>query len=105
MRVALRLVRMATLLLLSASVSVPALGAAPTSATARPEPPGLGDPGSLQALQIDSLRNDSGACQLAGRDATAQLLVTGQFSSSQTRDLSRDVQYSAQPEGIVKVDS
>ncbi len=96
MRVALRFVGMTIVVLLAASISR-------SEETHNHEPPGLGNPGSLEAVQIQSLQTNDGLCQLAGRDATVQLLVTGQYSSGQTRDLTRDVEYSTQPEGIVDV--
>lgn len=69
------------------------------------EPPGLGDPGKIGALRVESLSNSDDGCELAGRDATAQLLVTASFSSGQLRDLTRDVAYATTPNGIVHVDS
>ena len=83
--------------------TVTAVGLLLVSALVHAEPPGLGDPGVLQAIRIDSLRNAQDVCILAGRDATAQLLVTGSFSSAQVRDLTRDVQYASESSGIVNV--
>ena len=67
-------------------------------------PPGLGDPGKLVSITIDSGRTIDGKFVLAGRDAHQQLLVTGMYDSGQVRDLSRDVVYTVTPEGIVTVD-
>ena len=69
------------------------------------EAPGLGDPGTLQRLQIDSMRDADGVCVLAGRDARAQLVVTGEFETGQHRDLTRDVTYEVVPTDIVRVES
>jgi hypothetical protein len=69
-----------------------------------PDPPGLGDPGKLISITIDSGRTVDGKFILAGRDAHQQLLVTGTYDSGQLRDLSRDVVYTVTPEGIVTVD-
>ncbi len=73
--------------------------------SAQPEPPGLGDPGQLQSVSIDSAKTIDGRFVLAGRDATAQLIVTGHYSSGQERDLTRSVSYETRPEGVVTVDS
>jgi hypothetical protein len=70
-----------------------------------PDPPGLGDPGKLISITIDSGRTVDGKFILAGRDAHQQLLVTGTYDSGQLRDLSRDVVYTVTPEGIVTVDA
>ena len=96
MRLAFKVVSVTTLLFIASATRQ-------ADGTGRPQPPGLGDPGTLQTLQLDSLRSDGG-CLLAGRDATAQLLVTGKFSTGQSRDLTREVNYTAKPEGIVAVD-
>ncbi len=69
------------------------------------EPPGLGDPGALQSIAIETGRLKDGAFVLAGRDSGQQLLVSGTYASGQVRDLSRDVTYSATPEGILRVDA
>ncbi|MDP6553946.1 MAG: DUF1553 domain-containing protein [Pirellulaceae bacterium] len=70
-----------------------------------PDPPGLGDPGKLVSITLDSGRTIDGKFVLAGRDAHQQLLVTGTYDSGQVRDLSRDVVYTVAPEGIVTVDA
>jgi hypothetical protein len=75
------------------------------SASAAPEAKGLGDPGALQALSIETGRARNGAVVLAGRDAVQQLVVLGKYSSGQVRDLSRTVAYSALPAGVVRIDS
>ncbi|MEX2561295.1 MAG: S-layer protein, partial [Pirellulales bacterium] len=69
---------------------------------AAPAAPGLGDPGTLTAILVESGRNT--AIVLRGRDAQQQLVVTGQFSSGQLRDFTRQVRYEANPPGVVSVD-
>jgi hypothetical protein len=60
------------------------------------------NPGSLTSLSFD-LGSDE--LKLAGRDARRQLLVSGNYSTGQTRDLTRSVSYSVEPETIASVDS
>lgn len=74
-------------------------------APAKPKPPGLGDPGQLQKVTVESGRAKDGVVVLAGRDAVQQLVVTGGYSSGQERDLTRTVKYVTVPEGIVSVDA
>jgi hypothetical protein len=71
----------------------------------RPEPPGLGDPGQLQSVEIETGRLRDGKFELSGRDAYQQLVVTGVYSSGQRRDLTREVAYTVSPEGILEVDA
>jgi len=66
---------------------------------------GLGDPGALRRVRIDTGRSKDGAFTLAGRDAWQQLIVTGEYASGQQRDLTRAVSYDAQPPGIVQIDA
>ena len=68
-----------------------------------PKPPGLGDPGELESLTLETPTADPGHLRLAGRDARIQLLVTGEYSTKQRRDLTRDVTYHASPADIVEV--
>src|SRR5262249_52265122 len=70
----------------------------------KPKAPGLGDPGSLTAIQIESGRLKEGLVTISGRDAGQQLVVTGAYSSGQSRDLTRKATYEASPAGIVQVD-
>ncbi len=70
-----------------------------------PEPPGLGDPGQLQSITLETGRIQDGVVVIAGRDAGQQIVVTGMYSSGQTRDLTARVSYSASPEGIVRIDA
>jgi hypothetical protein len=97
-----------SLLCVAASVALMCFGpagAGADDAPAKPKAPGLGDPGQLQAVTIDTGRGTTGIVSLAGRDSAQQLVVTGQYSSGQHRDLTRSVKYSSQPEGIVAVDA
>jgi hypothetical protein len=70
-----------------------------------PGPKGLGDPGTLKAVVIDTGRAKDGGFVLAGRNAYQQLIITGQYSSGQVRDLSRTVSYEAAPADIVAIDA
>ena len=67
--------------------------------------PGLGDPGPLQSLAIDTGRSADGRFDIAGRDASQQLLVTGIYAAGQVRDLTRQVTYTTDPAGIVEIDA
>ena len=67
--------------------------------------PGLGDPGTLETVSIETGRAVDGVVTLAGRDASQQLLISGQYSSGQTRDLTRVATYHVDPAGIVNVDA
>ena len=65
-----------------------------TNASAAPaEPPGLGDPGQLQSVTVDTGRTQDGGFVISGRDAGQQLVVTGKYSTGQSRDLSRSATY------------
>ena len=70
----------------------------------KPEPPGLGDPGKLVSIDIETGRTEDGRFLISGRDAGQQLLVTGKYNSGQQRDLGRLVEYQASPKGIVVID-
>ncbi len=72
---------------------------------AQDQAPGLGDPGQLNSISIETGRTSDGGIMLSGRDAAQQLLIHGQFSSGQIRDLTRDITFDATPQGIVNVDS
>jgi len=69
------------------------------------EPPGLGDPGKLTAITVESGRTVDGVCVLSGRDSAQQLVVTGDYDSGQVRDLSGQVTYTIAPPTIASVDS
>ncbi len=71
---------------------------------AKPKAPGLGDPGQLASITVETGRLKDGLVQLSGRDAVQQVVVTGNYSSGQTRDLTRKSTYSAEPAGIIKID-
>jgi len=72
---------------------------------AKPKAPGLGDPGKLTSIVVDSGRTKDGVCQISGRDSGQQLVVTGSYDSGQTRDWSSKATYEATPPGIVKIDA
>ncbi len=74
-------------------------------AYAAPDVKGLGDPGALQSLAIETGRAKNGAVLLAGRDAIQQLIVLGKHATGQLRDLTRTLQYSCVPSDIVSIDS
>jgi hypothetical protein len=67
-----------------------------------PKPKGLGDPGTLTALKVEPNLNDKGVT-IRGRDARQQLFVTGVYSSGLMQDHTRKVQYTAEPNGILKI--
>src|SRR6476659_522519 len=71
----------------------------------KPKAPGLGDPGQLTSIQIESGRLKDGLVTISGRDAGQQLVVTGVYASGQMRDLTRKVTYEVTPAGIVQADS
>lgn len=75
------------------------------AADAPPAPPGLGDPGQLQSIAIETGRMKDGLVTVSGRDAGQQLVVTGTYSTTQTRDLSRKVTYTVSPPEILSVDA
>src|SRR5262245_37782958 len=75
------------------------------AADSKPRAPGLGDPGQLTAIQIETGRLKDGLVTIAGRDAVQQLVVTGIYSSGQTRDWTRKVTYDSSPAGIVRLDA
>jgi uncharacterized protein DUF1549/uncharacterized protein DUF1553 len=71
----------------------------------KPKAPGLGDPGQLTAIEIESGRLKDGLVTISGRDAGQQLVVTGVYASGQSRDLTRKATYEVSPAGIVQVDA
>ena len=85
--------------LLTASTSL----VAAENASVPPEAPGLGDPGKLKSIEIQTARAREGTVLISGRDAVQQLVVEGSYTSGQLRDLSRQVAYSVTPAGIVQV--
>lgn len=68
------------------------------------QPIGLGDPGGLRSISIESGRDGDGPLVLIGNQPRRQLVVTGEYASGQKRDLSRSVTYSVEPPGVVAVD-
>lgn len=95
----LRYALLVAFVMLAAAISEKAFGD-----SSKFEPKGLGDPGRLESISIDTGNSGSAEFSLIGRDARQQLVVTGHFSSGQLRDLTRDVRYEVQPEGILTVD-
>jgi len=65
---------------------------------------GLGDPGTLQSIEIGPV-SSSKTIQIRGRDARQQVFVTGRYSSGQLRDLTHKVKYSSVPAEIIAIDS
>jgi len=61
---------------------------------------GLGDPGKLEALSI----GPESTKLLRGADARAQLVVTGDYSTGQQRDLSANATYELEPKGVIAID-
>ncbi len=82
----------------------PAQGGTNEGASAAPQvkTPGLGDPGRLTRLVIET---GARPAVLVGRHARRQLVVTGHYASGQLRDLTRQVVYDTVPSGIVSVDA
>ena len=71
---------------------------------AKPKAPGLGDPGQLTAIAVETGRLKDGLVAISGRDAGQQIVVTGQYATGQTRDLTHKATYEVSPAGIVNVD-
>jgi hypothetical protein len=71
---------------------------------AQSKAPGLGDPGALKSLSLDTGRSGPNGFTLSGRDAGQQLIVTGNYASGQVRDLTHQAKYEVSPEGIVTVE-
>ncbi len=92
-------------LILALGVTVSATSAAELATNVRPETPGLGDPGALVELEISAGEAGAESISLIGRDARRQIAVTGNHATGQTRDLTRKVTYTVEPEGVVSIDS
>lgn len=82
-----------------------ALLIAPASAVESVQPRGLGDPGELVGLSIQTGRDGPGPLVLVGSEPQQQLVVTGTYSSGQQRDLTSSVVYETKPSGVVAVDT
>ncbi|HET6878785.1 MAG TPA: DUF1549 domain-containing protein [Pirellulales bacterium] len=81
-------------------VAVEGFSARSFAESSRPaEAPGLGDPGTLTAIEIVA----AGESVLNGPDARKQLLVDGKYSSGQVRDLTPSVHWQTSPAGIVEI--
>jgi hypothetical protein len=93
-----------SLLRLSAAALVLSAFGLPRMSAAGPESKGLGDPGQVRSVVVETGRTSGGRFTLVGPDAVQQLLVTGRYSSGQARDLTRQARYSAAPAGVVAVD-
>lgn len=81
------------------------ISAASADDAKKPVAPGLGDPGQLKSITIETGRAVDGRFVLAGRDAAQQMVINGVYSSGQNRDLSRTAKYAVTPPGIVEVDA
>lgn len=68
-------------------------------------PSGLGEPGELVALAIETGRDDGSPLTLVGNEPRQQLIVTGTYASGQQRDLTSAVTYVTEPAGVVAVES
>src|SRR5262245_23886200 len=89
---------------LAASVAVWFALLTTANADNKPKGAGLGDPGRITRIEIESGRLKDGLVTIAGRDAGQQLVVTAVYDSGQTRDWTRKATYEASPAGIVRVD-
>ncbi len=91
--------------LLLAVLSPASTNALPAQDASAPQPPGLGEPGRLLSISVETGRTSDGKFLVSGRDASQQLVVTGDYDSGQKRDLSREATYTASPDGVVRVDA
>ena len=66
-------------------------------------PPGLGDPGKLNSIEIVTGREVDNFVTIRGREIAQQCIVLGHYETGQVRDLSRDVKWTTKPEGIATV--
>ncbi len=98
-----RTARLAAFVILSASW-VLLSGAAAVANDAKPKAPGLGDPGPITEVQIDTGRTVNGGIVLDGQDARQQLVVTAKHATGQLRDLTSTATYEVNPPGIVHVE-
>lgn len=99
-----RIARLVAIVLTAASLSAgQSLANTPDPAAKTLPTPGLGDPGQLTAVAVESGREIEGVFTLNGQDARQQLVVTGKYATGQLRDLTSKVSYEIAPEGIVAV--
>ncbi len=61
----------------------------------------LGDPGGLVQIGFEAREHTT----FLGPDSRRQMVVTGEYSSGQLRDLTRDVTFATEPEGVVQIDA
>ncbi len=99
-----RIARLAAITLTLTAWSIaPTFANTPDPAAQTQKTPGLGDPGQLSEVSIESGQTVDGVFTLNGQDARQQLVVTGKYSTGQLRDLTSQVSYQTQPEGIVSI--
>lgn len=91
--------------LLLAVLSPASTNTLPAQDASAPQPPGLGEPGRLLSISVETGRTSDGKFLVSGRDASQQLVVTGDYDSGQKRDLSREATYTSFPDGVVRVDA
>jgi hypothetical protein len=97
---ATRLWSIATCFLFTISV----IGIAAVASPAAAAEPAASDPGQLVSLALEAGQAGATSFTLNGRDARRQLIATGTYTAGPTRDLTNQVTYSAQPDGVVLVD-
>ncbi len=68
-------------------------------------PLGIRDAGQLVSLAFESAAGVSTTVVLRGSEPRHQLVITGNYSSGQKRDLTRDVVYTTEPDNVVAIDS
>lgn len=68
------------------------------------DPPGLGEPGVLQSISLETGREADGFVVVSGRDASQQILVTAHYDSGQVRDATRDAEFKLNPAGVIAID-
>lgn len=68
------------------------------------EPPGLGEPGKLTSISLETGRAIDGLVTVSGRDASQQVLVYAHYDSGQIRDACRGATYTTNPTGVIAID-
>ena len=66
---------------------------------------GIRDAGQLVSLAFESAAGVSTTVVLRGSEPRHQLVITGNYSSGQKRDLTREVVYTTEPGNVVAIDS